>query len=378
MITSWPRDLPGPGVNARRLAERITAMSGGRLAVQLYAAGELVPGLQVLDGVNAGVAEMGHTAAIYWTGKTRAAAYFTTVPWGFTPLEHVAWIEHGGGQALWDELYAPFGLKPFMAGNSGMQMGGWFKRELKGLADLKGLKVRAVGLSADLYQRLGAVGVVLQAGDIFPALQSGAIDGVEFLGPNSDRAQGFYQVAPYYYWPTFTKPNGTAECIIRRDAWDKLEPGLRAIVENACRAENQVTLARERVARRRGARGPDGQPQGPAAPLARGHPACLPPSRRGGAGHASSRRVPPRRRSPTPTATRWPAPAAGPRSRPRPISARASSPDVTAAPEVTGRRPPPRARRLAAVREPALPPRGGPLDLPARALRASARPRCCA
>ena len=243
MITSWPRDLPGPGVNARRLAERITAMSGGRLAVQLYAAGELVPGLQVLDGVNAGVAEMGHTAAIYWTGKTRAAAYFTTVPWGFTPLEHVAWIEHGGGQALWDELYAPFGLKPFMAGNSGMQMGGWFKRELKGLADLKGLKVRAVGLSADLYQRLGAVGVVLQAGDIFPALQSGAIDGVEFLGPNSDRAQGFYQVAPYYYWPTFTKPNGTAECIIRRDAWDKLEPGLRAIVENACRAENQVTLA---------------------------------------------------------------------------------------------------------------------------------------
>lgn len=243
MITSWPRDLPGPGVNARRLAERITAMSGGRLTVQLYAAGELVPGLQVFDAVNAGVAEMGHSAAIYWTGKTRAAAYFTTVPWGLTPLEHIAWIEHGGGQALWDELYAPFGLKPFMAGSSGVQMGGWFRRELKGLSDLKGLKVRAVGLSADIFQRLGAIGLVLPAGEIFPALQSGAIDGVEFLGPNSDRAQGFYQVAPFYYWPTFTKPNGTAECIIRREAWDGLPAELKAIVAEACRAENQVTLA---------------------------------------------------------------------------------------------------------------------------------------
>lgn len=243
MITSWPRDLPGPGMNARRLAERITAMSGGRLTVQLHAAGELVPGLQVFDAVNAGVAEMGHTAAIYWTGKSRAAAYFTTVPWGLTPLEHIAWIEHGGGQALWDELYAPFGLKPFMAGSSGMQMGGWFRRELKGLADLKGLKIRAVGLSADIFQKMGAVAVVLPAGEIFQALQSGAVDGVEFLGPNSDRAQGFYQVAPFYYWPTFTKPNGTAECIIRRDAWDGLGAELQSIVAEAARAENQVTLA---------------------------------------------------------------------------------------------------------------------------------------
>lgn len=243
MVTSWPRDLPGPGVNARRLAERIGAMSGGRIQVQLFAAGELVPGLQVLDAVNAGAAELGHTAAIYWTGKTRAAAYFTTVPWGMTPLEHIAWVEHGGGQALWDELYAPFGLKPFMAGSSGMQMGGWFRREVKALADLKGLKVRAVGFSADVFQRLGAVGVVLPAGEIFPALQSGAVDGVEFLGPNSDRAQGFYQIAPYYYWPTFTKPNGTAECLVRLEAWEGLEPDLKAVVAEACRAENQVTLA---------------------------------------------------------------------------------------------------------------------------------------
>jgi TRAP-type mannitol/chloroaromatic compound transport system substrate-binding protein len=180
----------------------------------------------VFDAVNAGVAEMGHTASIYWTGKTRAAAYFTTVPWGLTPLEHIAWIEHGGGQALWDELYAPFNLKPLMAGSSGMQMGGWFRREI-GPWPTCAAEDRAVGLSADIFQKLGAIGVVLPAGEIFPALQNGTVDGVEFLGPNSDRAQGFYQVAPYYYWPTFTKPNGTAECIIRRDAWEKLEPDLR-------------------------------------------------------------------------------------------------------------------------------------------------------
>jgi TRAP-type mannitol/chloroaromatic compound transport system substrate-binding protein len=243
MLTSWPRDFPGPGANARRVAERIGAVSGGRLTVKLYAAGELVPGLQVFDAVAAGAAEMAHTAAIYWTGKTRAAAYFTTVPFGLTPLEHHAWIEHGGGQALWDELYAPFGLKPFMAGSSGMQMGGWFKRELHGLADLKGLRIRAVGLSADLFQSLGAAAVSLPAGEIFQALQTGAIDGVEFLGPASDRAAGFSSVAKNYYWPSFTKPNGTAECLVRRDAWDGLPAELQAVVAEACRAENEYALA---------------------------------------------------------------------------------------------------------------------------------------
>src|SRR5690606_36960161 len=123
MVTSWARNLPGPGVTAQRLAERIAAMSDGRLTVTLYSAGELVSGLEVLGAVGGSVAQMGHTASFFWTGKMPAAAFFTTVPFGLTPGEHVAWIEHGGGQALWDELYAPFGVKPFMAGNSGMQMG---------------------------------------------------------------------------------------------------------------------------------------------------------------------------------------------------------------------------------------------------------------
>lgn len=243
LVTSWPRDLPGPGMNAKRLADRIERASGGRLKVRLYAAGELVPALQVFDAVYAGAAEMGHTAAFYWAGKIKAASFFTTVPFGLTPAEHGAWIEHGGGQALWDELYAPFGLKPFMAGNSSLQMGGWFRLEVGGLADLKGRKLRSAGLGGELFQRLGAITVSLGVPDIYPALQAGTIDGVEFLGPASDLAAGFHEVAPFYYWPTFTKPNGSAECLISLDAWRALPSDLQAVVSDACAAENAYTLA---------------------------------------------------------------------------------------------------------------------------------------
>jgi TRAP-type mannitol/chloroaromatic compound transport system substrate-binding protein len=243
MVTSWPRNLPGPGMNAQRLADRIGQMSGGRLQVQLLAAGELVPALQVFDAVYSGAAEMAHTASFYWAGKVKAASFFTTVPFGLTPSEHAAWIEHGQGQALWDELYAPFGIKPFMAGNSSFQMGGWLKKEIQGLGDLKGLKIRSAGLGGELFQRLGAVTVSLGVPDIYPALQSGTIDGVEFLGPASDLAAGFHQVAKFYYWPTFSKPNGTAECLVGQKAWNGLPDDLKAVVAHACAAENAYTLA---------------------------------------------------------------------------------------------------------------------------------------
>lgn len=243
MVTSWPKGLPGPGTNAQRLAERIGRLSGGRLEVQLFAAGELVPALQVFDAVAGGVAECGHTASLYWTGKAPAAALFTTVPFGLTPSEHVAWIEQGGGQALWDELYAPFGLQAFMAGNSGVNMGGWFRSELTGPGDLAGLKIRAVGLSGELFRRLGATPVAMAIPDVFPALQSGAIDAVELLGPASDRAQGLHQVARHYYYPGFTKPNGTAEFLVSRRAFEALSADLKAIVQTACEAETQSALA---------------------------------------------------------------------------------------------------------------------------------------
>ncbi len=156
MVTSWPKRLPGPGMSAERVAERIRTLSGGRIDITVYAAGEVVPAFEVLDAVGNGVADIGHTASFYWQGKMPAAAFFTTVPFGLTPAEHVAWIEAGGGQALWDELYAPFGVKPFMAGNTGVCMGGWFRREIKSLADLRGLKLRSLGLGGEVYRRLGA------------------------------------------------------------------------------------------------------------------------------------------------------------------------------------------------------------------------------
>jgi TRAP-type mannitol/chloroaromatic compound transport system substrate-binding protein len=243
MVTSWPRNLPGPGMTAQRLAERITAMSGGRLQVELHAAGELVPALEVLDAVQAGTAEMAHTASFFWAGKMPAAQFFTSVPFGLLPLEHMAWIEHGGGQVLWDELYAPFGVKPFMAGNTGTSMGGWFRKEIHGLADLQGLKFRIPGLGGEMMRALGVVPTLIPPPEVLPALLSGAIDATEFLGPWSDLAAGFYKAAPYYYWPGLHEPNGTGEALVALPAWRSLPEDLRAVVENACRAEAAYAVA---------------------------------------------------------------------------------------------------------------------------------------
>jgi len=243
MVTSWPKRLPGPGMSAERVAERISALSGGRLQITVQAAGEVVPAFEVLDAVGGSVAEMGHTAAFYWQGKQPAAAYYTTVPFGLTPMEHVAWVDAGGGQALWDELYAPFGVKPFMGGNTGVCMGGWFRRELKSLDDLKGLKVRSLGLGGEVYRRLGATPQTTPPGEILTSLQSGVLDGAEFVGPGTDIALGLYRVAPLYYGPGFNKPNGTGECLVNLKVWEGLAGDLKAIIAHACAAEASFALS---------------------------------------------------------------------------------------------------------------------------------------
>src|SRR6478609_182813 len=243
MVTSWPKRLPGPGMSAERVAERIAALSGGRLQISVSAAGEVVPAFEVLDAVGGGVVEMGHTAAFYWQGKQPAAAFFTTVPFGLTPAEHVAWIDAGGGQALWDELYKPFGVKPHMGGNTGVCMGGWFRRELKSLDDLKGLKVRSLGLGGEVYRRLGATPQTTPPGEILTSLQSGVLDGAEFVGPGTDIALGLYRVAPLYYGPGFNKPNGTGECIVSLKAYEALDADLKAIIAHACAAEASFALS---------------------------------------------------------------------------------------------------------------------------------------
>jgi TRAP-type mannitol/chloroaromatic compound transport system substrate-binding protein len=230
-------------MSAERVAERISALSGGRLQITVHAAGEVVPALEVLDAVGSGVVEMGHTAAFYWQGKEPAAAFFTTVPFGLTPSEHVAWVDAGGGQALWDELYAPFGVKPFMAGNTGVCMGGWFRRELDSADDLRGLKIRSLGLGGEVYRRLGATPLTTSPGEILTSMQSGLIDGAEFVGPGSDIALGLYRVATFYYAPGFNKPNGTGECILAQKAWESLDSEMKAIVQHACGMEAAFALA---------------------------------------------------------------------------------------------------------------------------------------
>jgi TRAP-type mannitol/chloroaromatic compound transport system substrate-binding protein len=243
MVTSWPKGLPGLDTGARRLADRITQLSGGRLGVTVYSAGELVPALQCFDAVAAGTAEMGHDASYYHLSKSPACGFFTAVPFGLLAQELNAWIYFGGGQELWDELYAPFGIKPFLAGNTGSQMGGWFRKEINSIADLQGLKFRMPGQGGQVLTKLGVTVVTLPGGEIFANLQSGAIDGTEWVGPYNDLSLGFYQVAKLYYWPGFHEPGSGLECMVNKAKYDALPDDLKQVIQMACSAENDVMLA---------------------------------------------------------------------------------------------------------------------------------------
>ncbi len=243
MVTSWPKGLPGLATGAQRVADRIGTMSDGRLTVKVFAGGELVPALQVFDGVAGGTAELGHDASYYHLGKTQALAFYTAVPYGLTANELNAWVHWGGGQELWDEVMAEFGLKSFLSGNTGVQMAGWFRKEINSVADLNGLKFRMPGLGGQVLQRLGSTVVVLPGAEIFPSLQSGAIDGTEWVGPYNDLSLGFHQVAKFYYWPGFHEPGSGLQLTVNKAEFDGLPADLKAIVEAAASAENDVMLA---------------------------------------------------------------------------------------------------------------------------------------
>lgn len=242
MVTAWGRNLVGPGVTAQRLARRITAMSDGALTVDLFAAGEVVPALAVFDAVANGTVEMGHSAALFQAGKIPAAPVFTTVPFGLSPVAHAGWLD-AGGQALWEALYEPFGVQPFLAGNTGPSSAGWFRKPLASLSDLAGLRVRVTGLGGELYRRLGAVPIVLAPGETYSALERGVIDAAEFLAPANDLALGLNQIAPHLAFPGFNKPNGASELLISRTRWDGLSPALKAVIEAAARMEHDLGTA---------------------------------------------------------------------------------------------------------------------------------------
>lgn len=248
MITSWTKNLPGPGVSAERLAQRITTMSGGRLTVDVLPAGSIVPAFGVFEAVSTGVAEMGHTASFFWDGKLPGAALFTTAPFGLGPLEHQTWIEKRGGQELWDELYRPHGLRGLLAGNTGPSMGGWFRKPILSLDDVAGLRIRVQGLGGEVYRELGATPLSIPPGDTVPALERGTIDAIELLSPVNDQPLGFQRYAPFYHMPGFNKPNGAAEALLSLAALEKLTPDLRAIVETACAAEHNAGLVEAQAA----------------------------------------------------------------------------------------------------------------------------------
>lgn len=248
MVTTWPKNFPGLGTGANFLADLIGQMSGGRIQVKVYGAKELVPPFEVFDAVSRGTAEMGHGASYYWKGKSEAAQFFSAVPFGLTADEMNAWLYHGGGMELWRETYQPFGLLPMAAGNTGVQMAGWFNREIDSLDDLRGLKMRIPGLGGEVLARAGGVPVSMPGGELFTALQSGAIDATEWVGPYNDLAFGLYKAARYYYYPGWHEPGTTLECIVNQKAFDALPEELQVIVRNAVRVANQDMLA-EYVAR---------------------------------------------------------------------------------------------------------------------------------
>lgn len=243
MVTTWPKDFPGLGTMAERTAKFITEMSGGALRVKVFAAGELVSAFESFDAVSSGAADLYHGAEYYWVGKAKAYPFFTAVPFGMTATEIMAWTEFGGGQELWDELAAQFNIKPFIAGNTGHQMGGWFKRPIETLDDLRGMKIRMPGMGGEVLRRIGASAVALSGGEIYQALQSGAIDGTEWVGPWNDLAFGFYREAKYYYWPGFHEPGAQLAVGVNLDLWKGMSLQEKSIVQGACQRANHVSIS---------------------------------------------------------------------------------------------------------------------------------------
>jgi TRAP-type mannitol/chloroaromatic compound transport system substrate-binding protein len=237
MVTTWPKNFPGLGVGAENLAKRINTMSAGRLTVKVYSAGELVPPLQALDAVINGTAEMSHGAAYYWQNKNVGLSFFTGVPYGMTSREHAAWVRYLGGQQIWDEIYDQFGVQGFLSGDTGTQAGGWFRKEINTVADIKGLRFRTPGLGGQVWAKLGASVTNLAAGEIFQALQAGTLDAAEFVGPYNDLALGFYQIAKNYYFPSFIEPGLATEAVVSKSKFRALPADLQEIVRTACQAE---------------------------------------------------------------------------------------------------------------------------------------------
>ena len=243
MVTTWPRDFPGLGTGAQRFAKSLSELSDGRLNVTYYASGERVKPFDSFDEVASGNAQMYHAADYYWKGKHPGWAYFTAVPFGFVYSEINAWINWGGGQELWDELSGEFGLKCLTCGNTGVQMGGWFRKEINSADDLKGLKMRIPGLGGDVMAKLGASPVSLPGSQIYENLMSGAIDATEWVGPWNDSYMKFYEAAKYYYFPGMHEPASMLAVGMNKSWWDGLSKTDQALIKAAAAQEDSRMMS---------------------------------------------------------------------------------------------------------------------------------------
>jgi len=243
LASSFPKSLDILYSAAEMLSKRVAALTGGKFQIRVFAGGELVPGLQVLDAVGNGTAECGHSAGYYYVGKNLALAFDCAVPFGLTARQQNAWMYAGGGLSALRKLYVKYNVLQFPGGNTGTQMGGWFRKEIKSLADLRGLKMRIPGLGGQIMARLGAVPQTLHGGDIYPALERGALDAAEWVGPYDDEKLGFHKIAQHYYYPGWWEGGPQLSFYVNRDSWKTLPEQYRQAFEAATFEANQLMLA---------------------------------------------------------------------------------------------------------------------------------------
>ncbi|PWC58429.1 ABC transporter substrate-binding protein [Azospirillum sp. TSH7] len=242
LASSFPKSLDTIYGAADTIAARVAAATDGKFQIRPFAAGELVPGLQVLDAVQNGTVECGHTASYYYVGKDPTFTFDATVPFGLNARQQNAWIYNGGGMALLREFFDGYGVVNFPAGNTGVQMGGWFRKEIKTVEDLKGLKFRIGGFAGQVLAKLGVVPQQIAGGDIYPSLEKGTIDAAEWIGPYDDEKLGFNKVAKYYYYPGWWEGGLTVSLLVNKQQWEQLPKQYKAVLEAAC-FEANVTMA---------------------------------------------------------------------------------------------------------------------------------------
>ena len=243
LTSSFPKSLETIFGGAETLANRVKALTGGKFNIRVFAGGEIVPGLQALDAAQQGTVECAHTCSYYYIGKDRAFGFGTAVPFGMNARQMNAWVYYGGGQKLLDEFYANYNVVSFLGGNTGTQMGGWWKKEVKTVADLSGIKMRIGGLGGAVFSKLGVVPQQIAGGDIYPSLEKGTIDAAEWIGPYDDEKLGFNKVAPFYYYPGWWEHGPAIHFFVNKDAWAKLPKEYQEAFQAAAYEANVTMMA---------------------------------------------------------------------------------------------------------------------------------------